>query len=357
MPDYFIVGGDFDPAGGRPSKIVASLAGNLGPRWACVNGGTLQDLVDFDPSWAKVLIWMPNVSNDIPKTIDRLKAINPEMLLIQSKRVIEKDYSTSDVVGRLLKSHSGLGIVIRKDENGELYFEVVDPLGNLWGATRRVQRLAQILSQRIAQLTSFTRYRSRCIQPIAQYPSIPDDFIHMVQRYGAVFAKHVNAVNPTRLLGNASTRCSKGFPVIRGPGMGSILVSRRNVGKENITPGDFVEASLGADNIIEYKGRNKPSVDTPAQLALMMAYPNAKYMIHGHVYVKGAPFTREKVPCGALEEFDEVTSLFRDSSLGDFAVNLWGHGCLIVASDLLYFEKMLPRLISRPIPEGPSWQS
>ena len=44
----------------------------------------------------------------------------------------------------------------------------------------------------------------------------PDEFVGVVHRMGDRFSGFVNAVNPNRLLGNASTRCSYGFPAARG---------------------------------------------------------------------------------------------------------------------------------------------
>ena len=342
-----IVGGSFDDDGGRPSSIINKLGTALGPEWQVINGGTMNSLREFSVVGVKVLIWMPNISNDEDKFLDRLKPQNPEMLLIQSKRVVEKDYTAGDVVGRLLKSHSGLGIMITQ-KVGQYFFQLLDPLGNTWITTSWIGELAEEINNRVDYLQSLTRYRSVSIPQDSSF-EVPDEFIELIKRFGTEFEKFVRVVNPTRLLGNASTRCTKGFPAIRLEDR--IMVTRRNVNKATLTAGDFVEATLG-DKIVQYKGLNKPSVDTPVQLKLMQHYENVNYMIHGHVYVKDGLFTAEKVPCGYLEEFDEIVHLVPDAAATNFVINLRGHGCLIMAENLGWLESQLPLLYARPFPEA-----
>jgi len=350
MATKIIVGGSFDDVGGRSSSVVAKLATALGPEWEVINGGTMESLRAFSVDGLKVLIWMPNVSNDEDKFLDRLKPQNPEMLLIQSKRVVEKDYTSGDVIGRMLKSHSNLGIMITQAD-GLYQFQLLDPLGNSWCVTPSIPELAGAINQRVDCLQSLTRYRSISVPATTPY-EVPDDFIDIIKRYGTEFEKHVRVVNPTRLLGNASTRCTKGFPAIKLADR--ILVTRRNVNKATLTAGDFVEATLG-NNVVKYVGLNKPSVDTPVQLKLMSHYLNVNYMIHGHVYVQDGErtlWTKEKVPCGYLEEFDEITSLLSAKCASNWSINLRGHGCLIMAYDLEYLESQLTQLYARPFPEG-----
>ena len=342
-----IVGGTFDNDGGRPSSVINKLATALGPEWEVINGGTMESLRAFSVAGVKVLLWMPHISNDEDKFLDRLKPQNPEMLLIQSKRVVEKDYTAGDVIGRLLKSHSGLGIMITKADS-QYSFELLDPLGNTWIKTQWISELAAALNARVNYLQRLTRYRSISIPQDSSF-EVPDEFIELIKRFGTEFEKYINVVNPTRLLGNASTRCTKGFPAIKLDDR--IMVTRRNVNKATLTAGDFVEATLG-DKVVQYKGRNKPSVDTPVQLKLMDYYKNVNYMIHGHVYVEGGLMTAEKVPCGYLEEFDEIVHLVPDAAATNFVINLRGHGCLIMAESLEFLESQLTRLYGRPFPEG-----
>jgi hypothetical protein len=46
----------------------------------------------------------------------------------------------------------------------------------------------------------------------------------------------------------------------------------------------------------KYYGNKKPSVDTPVQLMIYQNAPAINYMIHGHYYVYGAPFTKSFYP-------------------------------------------------------------
>lgn len=111
---------------------------------------------------------------------------------------------------------------------------------------------------------------------------------------------------------------------------------------------DFVAVSDN-ENKVSYFGEIKPSVDAPIQIRLFNFYKNVRFIVHGHVYVEKAPTTHAKVPCGHIEEFEEIRALFPDCSSSDFAVNLKGHGCLIFASDLEFLRKQ--SFLARPFPE------
>ncbi len=75
-------------------------------------------------------------------------------------------------------------------------------------------------------------------------------------------------------------------------------------------------------------------------------------MIHGHVYVDGFVTTKNKTPCGALEEVDEILDLLPHAGGGSFCVNLMGHGFLAACDHLEYFDYILAHLKSRPFLEG-----
>lgn len=126
------------------------------------------------------------------------------------------------------------------------------------------------------------------------------------------------------------------------------MVSQRDVDKRYIGPDAFVAVST-ASREVQYHGVRKPSVDTPIQLALYAYYPRVRYMLHSHTYIEGAPMTAEPVPCGAIEEAAEVTALVPSHDACDFAVNLRGHGSIVLASNLdtLRSQPWVPR----PVPE------
>lgn len=345
----FAVTGTFDHDGGKPSKIGEMMIEFLGCEG--LNGGHLSDL-DLDFSKFDALLWMPNIDNSEDKILPRIKAQNRKLLLISSKRCVETDYRESDVVGRLLKTRSNLGIMIEKQQltpagGGRYNFKLLDPLGNIYCDTTNVETLCRTLRERVAFLLSLTRVSSTQVGERREL-YIPLGFLDIVRSYGDRFAEYVNAINPNRFLGNAATRCSYGFPAHRRGGR--VYVSRRNVDKQNITAEDFVEVDAQVGGGIVYWGNQKPSVDAPMQLLLFGHYTQVNYMIHGHVYVKDAPMTESKVPCGALEEFTEIRRLFPDPQATDFTVNLRGHGCLVMAGQVDFLDQV--ELMARPFPEG-----
>jgi hypothetical protein len=106
------------------------------------------------------------------------------------------------------------------------------------------------------------------------------------------------------------------------------------------------------DGKLYYCGDNKPSVDTPIQMRLYDALPNIRYMIHSHCYIENAPFTKKSIPCGAIEEVDEVLSLIdkkwgRDHFL--YCINLKGHGSIVMAKDAAMLNHI--RYVGRHLPE------
>lgn len=146
-----IVGGTFDNDGGKSSYIVDCFAKSLGSQWKCINGGTLDYIRQFNPLGIKVLIWMPNISNDEIKTLGDMKVKNPEMLLIQSKRVIEKQYHPADVVGRIKKSQSILGMMITKEE-GTYYYRLLDTNGNVVIYTHDINIVGQTINETLDKI-------------------------------------------------------------------------------------------------------------------------------------------------------------------------------------------------------------
>ncbi|MBI4533058.1 MAG: class II aldolase/adducin family protein [Candidatus Melainabacteria bacterium] len=356
MPRTLIVGGTFDTQGGKPSKIITSLSEATG--YPCLNGGTLDQLTAVDFQAVDVLVWAPNVSNDEDKILPAIKARNPKLFLISSKRVVEKQYSVFDVISRLLKSRSNLGIKITQNQ-GTYQFELLDPLGNCLCATSSVGELGAAIKRRVEELCAMTRIGSTSIGSCCScHPTVNDEFVQLVRQLGDEFSRYVNAVNPERFLGNASarptdriTRCCHGFPAMRADLKDSpvYLVSRRNVDKTTMSAGDFVVVTACEDKV-EYFGDVKPSVDAPIQIRLFNFYNKVRYIVHGHVYVSDAPSTHSKVPCGHVEEFAEIQALFPDPDSANFTVNLKGHGCLILASDLDFLRQQ--SFVARPFPES-----
>lgn len=349
MSDILIVGGTFDNSGGKSSKVVSALSPYLGEQ---LNGGYLNELEQLNLSDYKCVVWMPNIDNKEDKILPTIKKKYPTILLVQSKRCIEKWYEDSDIIGRLLKSHAGLGIKI-EDSGSRLIpyqFKLLDPLGNIYADTSCIPEFGRILRERVDFILSLSRVRSINIGETEKF-GVPDHFLNIIRDFGDRFSGYVNAINPNRFLGNASTRCSYGFPAYRVDS--DIVVTRRNVDKQTLSSEDFVKVCTSDKGEVLYFGQHKPSVDTPIQLKLFEMFPNIDYMIHGHVYVEGAPMTSHNIPCGFVEEFDDIFATLAkvgvSTDTSHFIINLKGHGCIIACRDLDYFDNI--RLMARPFPE------
>lgn len=338
---YTIVGGTWDDNGGRPSgyvtKLAHALANDVGVEVLCQNGGSYNNLErSFTHGYLNlmttdVLLWWPDVPNDKEKMVEQIKRLYPKVLLVTSKNNRAGKYSRHELVARALSAKANL-LVEMTEEAGGFGATVIDPLGNVFlDHSTEIGELAEALAARTFELKSFTRVGSARIGPSFATPVDPM-FLELAHQYAEQFHTLVHAANQDRLLGNLSFRCEGGFPSSRVQGLPLIRVSRRNIDKRDIQPEGFVGVLLHDDDDVKYFGDVKPSVDTPIQAKLYKHFPNVNYMLHAHVYVAGAPFTASIVPCGALEEFDEIVALFPDPDVKNFAVNLRGHGSIVFAS-------------------------
>ena len=173
-------------------------------------------------------------------------------------------------------------------------------------------------------------------------PELDERFLMEVKKYAETFHNLIQA-QTTRFLGNCSTRCMRGFPSER---IGDLIyVSKRNVDKRYIDKDAFVPCKL-EDGKVHYYNDSKPSVDTPIQVRLYELLPNINYMIHSHCYIKDAPFTKQVIPCGALEEINEIMDTIKDTQTEYHVVNLLGHGSTIMCkhSEQLNNINYIPRI-------------
>jgi hypothetical protein len=352
MMETLVVGGTFNDQGGRCSKIIDSMFGNF-PGVTLVNGGFFDDIPAIIGNLVKnfkIVFWLADVPNDKPKDYRDIKRLYPDKIVIHSKRNTDREYPISYLANHALKLKSNLLIEFAKDsKTGRIRGRVLDPLMVEWiSFTEDLPLVAEAAMARAHQLAGFTRSASVCLGEAKEVPDMAE-FFNIVRDYAEQF--HV-LINPdkevTRFLGNASFRCQRGFPSFRYEKY--IYVSRRNVDKRYISREGFVavEPDYKPDTIYYY-GDNKPSVDTPIQIRLYKWYPGVNFMVHSHVYISGAPFTSQPVPCGALEEFEEIVALVPDKGASDFCVNLLGHGSLVLARNIDYLKGV--QFIPRPTPE------
>lgn len=304
-----------------------------------INGGKVNDLLEVKDNIKDidVLFWFPNISNEEVKILPELKKINPFLYLIQSKYNGDR-YSFLQLVARALQSKSNLLLEFNKLENGMINSTILDPLGNVYYNGTDIKNMSQKLIKRLLFLMSMKR-QGTIEEKIENY-NVPEEkeFFKVVENYGETFHELIHAINQDRFLGNASFRkyrfrCSYGFPSFKEEN--TIFVSKRNVDKREINKNSFVPVSLSdKDSKIPYLGDRKPSVDTPIQRKLYQSLPKIKYMIHAHVYIEGAKFTKTPVPCGSLNEFDEIMELIEDTNKDFYKINLIGHGCIVLSSNV-----------------------
>lgn len=357
-----IVGGSFET--GKPSGYVRRLVETMRRRadgMEVHNGGIWEDLVEHALNAVKhrVVIWMPEVSNDRPKLVDDIKKRAPHTLLVTSKRNDDGKYAFGDLVSRALKTRSNLMLEVSQVgdllSHPKLVFDttVLDPLGNVFAYREQdVARVADVLFDRLASIGHSVRRPSVCKGDILRTDASEEaeNFFEIVRAHAQTFHELIHGAHPARMMGNASFRCESGFPTFRDENL--MFVSKRDIDKRDIGIAGFVPVSLTNEHMIEYyaiKGNeSKPSVDSPINLRLYHQLPHINYMLHSHTYVEEAPFTSEVLTCGDLREACEVMKLV-DAGAKFFSVNLRGHGSLVGATKPEMLRNV--KYVARPIPE------
>lgn len=352
-----LIGGTWDDSGGKPSGYISKVASVLykyhvldmtvwnGGKWDQLN--TIVNVIE--PTDFDVIFWFPNIPNEKEKLVGKIKKISPTSLLVTSKRNDDGKYSFHHLVARALKSKSNLVVEVRKAQP-YLTATILDPLGNVFlEKESQISEVVGCLVKRILELKSYTRQGSFCLDEGVSMTSPPNEsiFFQTVKDYADTFHDLIHAANKSRLLGNASFRCERGFPSLRHGN--TIFVSRRNIDKRFIDRSGFVAVGDKPLERVEYVGEHKPSVDTPIQIRLYDHYPKINYMLHSHTYIEGAPFTEKVLPCGCLEEFDEIVKLIPERETYTFSVNLRGHGSIRGTARVDGLQNI--PFISRPSPE------
>jgi len=345
-----MVVGTFDRNGGKVSKTMNTLfsqftTSDLVESLDFHNGGNVSEIPELLESTKNfnVVLWFPKVDNAEEK-MRNVKEFNPKCILVSSK-VNNGRYSFMELIKRGLDLKANLTLELNTLET-PFSMMLMDPLGNFFYKGSDFAELGRVMISRIHFLLNITRQETIQNGPEKEIPN-EEDFFNFIRKSSITFHMLINPAPTTRFLGNASFRCESGFPSFRKDDI--IYVSKRNVDKMFIDQTGFVATQFGLENQIFYYGDHKPSVDTPIQLALYKQLPNIKYMLHSHVYIKGAKFTDESVPCGSLEEIQKVLNAIEDKNTEFEAINLIGHGCMILSSDVKKMEEVV--FIARPVPE------
>ncbi len=346
------VAGRFDDHGGRPSKIAQQIYESINPKKSeILNGGPFTELarkIDEEIQEYGLVFWFADVPNDKPKLVRDIKKKHKACILITSKRNTEGKYTFPDLLYHALGIKSNLFLEITR--KGKRYYgRVVDPLGNVYlDHNDDFSLVGRVLRKRANELLNYTRIPSKKTGERIEPPD-QKGFYETVKHYAEVFHNiiHAHPEATNRFFGNASFRCQRGFPSFRADEE-LVFVSQRNIDKRYISKQGFVGVKPGRIPV-EYYGDKKPSVDTPIQVKLYEYYPNVNYMLHSHTYIERAPFTDEIVPCGALEEAHNIIKKIPDKEATNFAINLKGHGSLVLAETVDQL-KNIP-YVPRPLPE------
>lgn len=324
-----IVGGNFGE-NPKASSIIQKLSDELDYKILKVyNGGTLDTFKNIDLKTYDLVLWMPNISNEIKKIYPKKdKGSN----LICSK-VIREGTDEKEAITRIFRMHGNAVIAIYSDKK-PFRFKLIDALGNLWIDTTDIKELSNSIKEFYDFSSSSIRYQSEQITDMKLDFLNEYSYFIELNKLAANNAEHMGG----RYFGNCSTRCEKLFPSARVFNY-EVLVSRRNIDKSRLTQDDLVLCKL-ENNIIKYNGEHKPSVDTPIQLKIYNNFPEINYMIHGHYYIEDAPFTEHYFPCGDMREFNEIKKILEKGEKNG-KINLKNHGFLLYSSNISEMEKLI----------------
>lgn len=353
-----LVGGTFDDNGGKTSGIISKISSYMKQHEdvesiVTLNGGYVDEIVkEYEEgeniTKSDVVMWFANVPNNFEKNRD-LKKKYKKIMLVTSKRNFG-EYSFSYLVNHALGLKSNLMIEFSKGKENKFNGRLLDPLGTVWhDYDDDFKGIVGSLVKRLNTLINITRKRTNYREEDVDF-QVEDDFLNVVKKSSNKFHDLIKPVDGvTRFLGNSSFRCRHGFPSFRDQGY--IFVTRRNIDKRDLGKEGFVPVKRGDNGEVNYFSEHKPSVDTPIQLSLYEYYKGVNYMLHSHVYIEDALFTNEAIPCGGLEEVDEIISLYPDESTTNVAINLIGHGSLILAETVEDLRGLASNYYSRPMPE------
>lgn len=350
--------GKYDDNGGRQSLYgdlfyaeCCKQFSALSPHhsYTIMNGGKFDHLYNLQLNNFDVIFWFADVPNDKPKIVNDIKKRNQTCMLVTSKRNDGLKYDMSSLISRMLKTKSNLLVELTKcDDHIVRAIGVYDPLGNCYARNAEIKDLVSALVKRLSFLRYCTRVQSVKVGDAIAFPEVPwcTEYIDIVRHHANMFSTLVPAVTE-RFLGNTSFRCSHGFPSMRYDG--TTFVSRRNIDKTEIGTDGFVAVKQLLKNVIAYYGDHKPSVDAPVQIALYDRFAKINFMIHGHAYITDGVFTSRRVPCGAMQEVDDILEIIPQDAT-EFCVNLLGHGSICAAENLdslrnvKYYARQLPEL-------------
>lgn len=340
--NILIVGGTWDLNGGRESGFIKKFYMELlsyNNNITYLNGGYYNDLPRILNSVRdySVVCWFANVDNSLPKTRN-IKAINPYTILIGSKRNDNGKYPFVEVLNRALLERHNLSIEFSK-EDGIYKMLLFDPLGVKWYEGTSIADLVENLYKRLVFISNAKRKHTYHVEGNIDIPN-SEEFFSFVREAAEIFHQTIDhSEGVTKFMGNASFRGNDGY----------LFVSKRDVDKSKIDKNNFVACRLD-NGTLYYYGNTKPSKDTISQANLYNLFPNINYMIHSHCYALAGKYTEMPVPCGSLDEIDEIVKVIEREYNGNYdltcyRINYLGHGCLLLGETIndLKATKFIPR--------------
>ena len=206
-----------------------------------INGGTVTDLISISLTGFQLILWFPDIDNLESKHYP----VKDQGAVLICSKVSRETNDRIQAVARIFKIHANAVVLISKEKN-KFQFELIDALDNTWGYKNDD---INMLTAGIRNLASWTfaskrssLYKDKSLEKLVNLNrQVADRFQADMGRY----------------FGNCSTRCMSMFPSTR------YYFSRRNVDKTRLEVSDMVMTT-----ILSYYGENKPSIDTPVQMAL-----------------------------------------------------------------------------------------
>lgn len=197
-----VVGGTWHDSGGKASSVFDSFYNgfknifgesiikdgrNIEPTY--FNGGGL-DLLDTLSKYhgLGIIIWMPNISNDInEKFIEKIKKNNPHAILIGSKRLDDRDMGLPEVIDRMLVTKMNLCLLIER--SGDIFSaKIIDPLGNLFGCGTDFTKLGQQIAERALYLSQVKRVgSSQILEVMPPQVDCDQEFFDLIHEWSAIF--------------------------------------------------------------------------------------------------------------------------------------------------------------------------
>jgi len=263
-------------------------------------------------------------------------------------------YNFQQILNKCITQRANLMIEFSK-QNEIFNMRLFDPLGNIWYDGSSVENFVLEFKHRLLFIKSTHRFPTFKSDKSPEIIKLSKTFLKYVNNWSKIFYSIIKPDDEvSRFLGNISLKKNKNEPITDKNNY--IIVSERNADKVNITEKNFVSA-YNENGKMFYVGDKKPSRDTAVQYELYKIFKNVNYILHCHTYVKNGVWTKMPIPCGCLEEIDEIVGACHaipqkndeDFSKPFYQFNLKGHGCLILAKDLKDFDKV--EFIERTLPE------